>query len=159
VWCADTPLQCPHHLNRLAYFYLGLKYHCWSSGCPTLSLINSLFWCSINHTGTMEQNGFVVTFKGDVIELRNDIGPLMRAVSNGNELCFVLWSKCSRDISGWVQTAECSNHLLDWKTVIVQMAGFCIICHGKGLWLEDLYYILLENCPPRKTGKPIHIFI
>jgi len=43
-----------------------------------LSLINSLFWCGCNHTDTMEGNGFAVRFKGDVIELRSDIGPLNR---------------------------------------------------------------------------------
>ena len=50
----------------------------------TLSLINSLFWCGCNHTGAIEGNGFVVRFKGDVIELRSDIGPLTGVVCSSN---------------------------------------------------------------------------
>jgi hypothetical protein len=52
----------------------------------------------------MEQNGFVVTFKGDVIELRNDSGPVTGAVSNGNELGFILCIKCSCAVWGGART-------------------------------------------------------
>ena len=50
----------------------------------TLSLINSLFWCGCNHTDTIEGNGFAVRFKGDVIELLSDIGPLTGVVCSRN---------------------------------------------------------------------------
>jgi hypothetical protein len=50
----------------------------------TLSLINSLFWCGCNRTDTIEGNGFAVSFKGDDIELRSDIGPLTKVVCSRN---------------------------------------------------------------------------
>jgi hypothetical protein len=50
----------------------------------TFSLINSLFWCGCNHTDTIEENGFAIRFKGDVIELRIDIGPLTWVVCSRN---------------------------------------------------------------------------
>lgn len=50
----------------------------------TLSLINSLFWCGCNHTDTIGGNGFAVRFKGDVIALRSDIGPLTGVVCSRN---------------------------------------------------------------------------
>jgi hypothetical protein len=78
--------------NRLTYFYLGLKYHRTGSCCPVLSLINSLFWCTINHIDTIDRNVFVVTFKGDVIELLSDIGPLTCEESIGNRIRFYICS-------------------------------------------------------------------
>jgi hypothetical protein len=61
----------------------------------------------------MEQDDFVVTFKGDVIELRIGSGPLVGAVTNSHELGFILCNECSWEFpEEYKQSCECSNLLL-----------------------------------------------
>jgi hypothetical protein len=88
--CADTPLCFAQPFYRLEHFYFGLKYHCTSSCSPVLSLINSLFWCSINHTETIEQNALLSHLKVMLLNYSVALTLLQTTYWLVTELVFVL---------------------------------------------------------------------
>jgi hypothetical protein len=58
----------PPRFEPSRLFLLGLEILHGFLQFSAISLITSLFWCSFNHTHTIDCNGFAVRFKGDVIE-------------------------------------------------------------------------------------------
>lgn len=64
-----APPPLPPRLEPSRLFLLRLEIPMrWFLQSSAISLINSLFWCSFNHTDTIEENGFAISRKGDVIE-------------------------------------------------------------------------------------------